>query len=139
MTSSGAVPLPSARAFRLVGPAAAHAKARVSVPAPIAEDGEAYAVVLGPNDAADADAVARALPDPESLPEGTLVVVLPEIIAPPSFASRLLAAVGRADTIPCATRCTALVARGYARVAAAPDAHGKGRRDLTWGFATGPC
>lgn len=138
--ATGAVSLPHARAFRLVGPAATHAAGRVSLPAPVADDADAYAVVLGPHDGSDADAVARALPDPESLPEGTLVVVLPEIVAPPSLASRLLAAVGRGEHSPRAARCTALVARGYVRVgAAAPDARAKARQELAWGFATGPC
>jgi hypothetical protein len=76
------------------------------------------------------------VPEATSLPEGTLVVVLPSVVAE-SLGSRLLAAVGRGRTIPRAYRCSALLARGYVRIGAALDA--SSGQDLAWGFATGPC
>jgi hypothetical protein len=123
--------IPEARAFRVVGPAV-----RARLPAPIADDGDAVAVALAPADAASTASVARALPDPTSLPEGTLVVVL-GAVADPSLASRLLSAVGRGRVVPRAHRCSALLARGYVRIGA--DLDEKSGQDLAWGFATGPC
>ena len=65
-------------------------------------------------------------------PEGTLLFVLPQIIDPPSLASRFLAALGRGRTVSRALRATALVARGYVGVAAGVDR--ETRSDLVWGF-----
>ena len=111
--------LPRAAALRLVGPAAHHAKGRLVAPlgAKLTSDADARAVVLGPSDAADVAAVARALPDPDELPPSTLLLVLPGVVDPPSLGSRFLAALGRGRTVPRVLRATALVARGYVRVA----------------------
>lgn len=131
---SGATP-PRASSLRLVGPAAQHARDRVAPPlgATFAVDAPAYAVALGPADAVDVASVARALPDPEELEPGTLLVVLGAVVDPPSIASRLLAALGRGRTVPRALRSSALVARGYVRVAAGVDR--ETRSDLVWGYA----
>ena len=129
------VPPPRASSLRLVGPAAEHARGRITAPlgATFAADAPAWAVAFGPNDAADVAAVARALPDPDELPAGALVVLLPEVVDAPSLASRFLAALGRGRTVPRALRSTALVARGYVRVAAGID--GKTGSDLVWAYA----
>jgi hypothetical protein len=101
------------------------------------DDGAAaYAVALGPADAADLASVAQALPDPDELPGGTLLIILPHIVDPPSLASRFLAALGRGRTVPRALRATALVARGYVRVAAGIDR--ESRSDLVWGYSPTP-
>lgn len=128
-------PPPRASALRLVGPAAAHARGRVPPPlgAAFTDDAEARAVALGPADVADVASLARALPDPDTLPPGALVVVLPNVIDPPSLGSRLLAALGRGRTVSRALRSSALVARGYVRVAAGVDTDT--RADLVWGYA----
>jgi hypothetical protein len=131
-------PPPKVSALRLVGAAAAHAKGRLSAPlgASFADDVDAQAVVLGPGDAEDAEAIARALPDADALAEGTLVLVLPEVVTSASLAARVLAALGRGRTVPRALRCTALVARGYVDVAAGIDP--TTRADLAWGYAPPP-
>jgi hypothetical protein len=88
-------------------------------------------VALTPADAVDVASIARALPDPDELPPGTLVVVMPGIVDPPSLASRFLAVLGRGKTVSRAHRATALVARGYVDVAAGVEGHT--RSDLVWG------
>jgi hypothetical protein len=130
----GAKP-PRVSALRLVGPAAEHAAGRIAAPlgATFTADAPDYALVLGAADAASASTVARALLDPDELPAGTLLVVLPRVMDPPSLASRLLAALGRGKTVPRALRSTALVARGYVRVEAGIDR--KTQSDLVWGYA----
>jgi hypothetical protein len=135
------------RRFRLVGPAAPHARGRLrSLGLTEAEDGDAFAVCLGPDDAASVASIARALPDPASLPDGALVVVLPAVHEPASLASRLRSALGRGRTIPRAHRCSALLSRGYVQIGAALE--GPTRQDLAWGSCpdlerdealTGPC
>ena len=86
-------------------------------------------IVLAAEDAKDVAAIASALPDPTTLEPGTRVSVLGTPKEAPSLATRLFAALGRgkAPGVPCAWRCTALVARGYVKVGAAD-----GR---AWGFA----
>ena len=90
-------------------------------------------VALGPADVASATTVARALPDPDELPNGTLLVLVPHVLVPLSLASRFLAALGRGRTVSRALRSTALVARGYVRVAAGVDR--ESRSDLVWGYS----
>jgi hypothetical protein len=58
--------------------------------------------------------------------------VLPQIVDPPSLATRLLAALGRGRTVSRALRASALVAQGYVRVAAGVDK--ETRADLVWGY-----
>lgn len=132
--STGSKP-PRAASLRLVGAAADHARERLTPPlgAKLEADALAYAVVLGPAEASDLASVARALPDPDELPAATLVFVLPGVVDPPSLASRFLAALGRGRTVSRELRSTALVARGYVRVAAGVD-H-ESRTDLVWGYA----
>ena len=127
--------VPSASALRVVGPAAEHAKRRITLPlgAKLTEDAASFAVALGPNDVSDVAAVARALPDPDGLPADTLLFVLPGVVDPPSLGSRFLAALGRGRTVPRVLRSTALVARGYVRVSAGVDR--ETRTDLVWGYA----
>lgn len=134
--NAGARP-PRVGSLRLVGPAAKHARERMTPPfgATLAADAAAYAVALGPADAADLPSVARALPDPEELPPGTLLFVLPAVVEPPSLAGRFLAALGRGRIVSRELRSTALVARGYVRVAAGVDRDS--RSDLAWGYAPG--
>lgn len=143
---AGATP-PRVNALRLVGPVAGsgagsragsdaeNARRRITLPlgAKLSADALAYAVALGPPDVTDVAAVARALPDPDDLPAGTLVLVLPNVIGPPSLTGRLLAAMGRGETVSRALRATALVARGYVRVAAGVDR--ETRSDLVWGYS----
>jgi hypothetical protein len=101
---------------------------------------EAKVIALAPNEIADIASAARALPDPAELAEGTLVLVGATVREPKSIAKSVLAALGRAKTIPRWVRCSALVARGYVRVGASIDPDTK--EDLVWGYApptTGPC
>jgi hypothetical protein len=98
-----------------------------------AEDADAVAVALGPADVGDASSMARVLPDPDELPAGTLLFVLPHVASAPSLAGRFLAAMGRGPIASRAVRATALVARGYVRVAAGVDR--ETRSDLVWGYA----
>jgi hypothetical protein len=121
--------------LRLVGPAAGSARGRIVAPfgAAFEAGAAAYAIVLGPADALDVATVAHALPDPGELPDGTLLIVLPHVVDPPSLASRFLAALGRGRTVSRAMRSTALVARGYVRVAAGVDRDS--RSDLVWGYS----
>lgn len=132
---AGSTP-PRTKALRLVGPAAEHARGRVSAPlgATFLPEADARAVALGPADVADVAALARALPDPEGLASGVLVVVLPDVIDPPSLGNRLRAALGRGRTVSRALRASAMVARGYVRVAAGVD--GETRHDLVWGYSS---
>jgi len=121
----------------LVGPGAENARSRITLPlgAKLSADAPAYAVALGPADVADAATVARALPDPGELPAGTLLLVLPNVVGAPSLTGRFLAAMGRGPTASRALRATALVARGYVRVAAGVDR--ETRSDLVWGYSVG--
>jgi hypothetical protein len=83
-----------------------------------------------PAGASIADAVS-ALPDPASLPAGTLVLVPAAPAGSSSLAQSVLAVFGRAKNIARRVRCTALVVRGYERVGAGDD----GRADLAWGYS----
>lgn len=127
---------PRPGSLRLTGPAAEEARAARLIPplgATFTSDAPTWVVALGPGEATDLDAVARALPDPDSLPAGTLLFVLPNVIERPSLASRLLAAFGRDRTVSRELRSTALVARGYVRIAAGMDPESES--DLVWGYA----
>ena len=130
---------PRVKTLRLVGPAAPHARGRFIAPlgATFLPEAEARAVALGPADVRDVAAVARALPDPESLGPDVLVVVLPSVIEPPSIGNRLRAVLGRGRVVSRALRASALVSRGYVRVAAGID--GETRTDLVWGFSPDRC
>ena len=137
---------PRVSMLRLVGPAVSgasgkEARSRITLPlgAKLVDDTDAdtdaVAVVLGPADVGDAASVARALPDPDELPAGTLLLVLPHVASAPSLTGRFLAAMGRGPTASRAVRATALVARGYVRVAAGVDR--ETRSDLVWGYTSG--
>ena len=129
---------PRTKALRLVGPAAEQARGRISAPlgAIFLPEADAHAVVLGPADVVNVAALASALPDPDVLAPGVLVVVLPDVVHPPSLANRLRAALGRAGTASRALRASAMVSRGYVRVAAGVD--GETRTDLVWGYSSEP-
>jgi hypothetical protein len=126
---------PRTKALRLVGPAAEQARGRVAAPlgATFLPEADARAVALGPADVVDVAAVARALPDPDALTPGALVVLLPNVVDPPSLGNRLLAALGRGRTISRALRASAMVARGYVGVRAGID--DDTGSDLVWGYA----
>ncbi len=138
---------PRAAMLRLVsagsGASDREARSRITLPlgaklvsdAHDADDADAVVVALGPADVADAASVARALPDPDELPAGTLLFVLPHVASAPSLTGRFLAAMGRGPTASRAVRATALVARGYVRVAAGVDR--ETRSDLVWGYVAG--
>lgn len=117
--------LPGTRLGKIAVPRAAAAK--------LATGCDAYALAAPPATAVDVAAVARDLPDADALPAGTLVVMLPGGAAP-SLTTRLLAALGRGKAVPRALRSSALVARGYVRVAAATD---ETLGDLVWGYVPG--
>ena len=125
---------PRASALRLGGPGAAYARIPPPLGAVFTDDADAHAVALVQADVADVASLARALPDPDGLPPGVLVVVLPNVVDPPSLGSRLLAALGRGRTVSRALRASAMVARGYVRVAAGVDADT--RLDLVWGYSS---
>jgi hypothetical protein len=133
-TGAGPRP-PRVGRLRLVGPAAASARGRVPLPfgAVEAPDAEAYAVATGPVQSADLELLARALPDPDGLPAGALVFVLPTVLDSPSLASRVRAALGGGRKVTHELRATALVARGFVRVAAGVD--DTTRTHLVWGHA----
>jgi hypothetical protein len=80
----------------------------------------------------DVAAIARQLPNPTSLGEGTLVLLLPEADAPGGVLGRLFGA-GR-PKIARAIRCSALLARGYVGVGGGIDP--VTGLDLAWGYAT---
>ena len=125
--------LPVVRAIRFEGPAAKDARLSAPLGATILYDADAIAIVLGPADASSPAAIARILPEPSTLEPGTLVVVLPNVIEPPSLTSRLRSAFGRGPVAPRAVRASALVSRGYINVAAGLDP--ASRSDLVWGYA----
>lgn len=131
-----AVPLPDAPThLRWIGPAAAHTRGRFKtlLGAPFDDAaGGAYAVALGPDDAHDLEAVARAIPDARELDPGALVVVVGEIVEPPSLVARLQRAFGRGPVVARALRSSALLLRGYTRLGAAFDE--ASRVDVAWGY-----
>lgn len=74
------------------------------------------------------------LPDPDALEPGTLVLVTTEPrTTERSLVRSVLGALGRKEKVARATRCTALVARGYMRVGAGTDPDTDA--DLCWGYA----
>lgn len=124
-------PLPRPSAFRPL-PGTRPAR-RVPLGASLREDAEDVLVAL-PEQALDAASAAAALPDPEELAPGALVVVLGEPTGAGSVAGRLLSALGKTKAVPRAVRCTALLVRGYVEVGAGTcPATGA---DLAWGRAT---
>ncbi len=136
---------PRVSELRLLG--ASPDKIRIEPPlgASFRDSASALAIVLRAEQARDAASVAEALPAPESLSPGTVLIVLSEILPPPSLTSRMLAAIGRAPAVPRALLCSALVARGYVGVGAGlgGGAKGRGGREIAWAYApdpaTGPC
>jgi len=86
-------------------------------------------VALSETDAATLESVIAALPDPDELDAGTLVLVPGEIAGGSSFARSVLAVFVRPKTVARTRRCSALVARGYVDVGAAESEDG----DLAWG------
>lgn len=126
---------PTPSHVRWIGPAAAHARGRFKtlLGAPFDDEaGGAYAVALGPNDARDLDAVAGAIPDARDLDPGALVVVVGEIVEPPSLVGRLQRAFGRGPVVARTLRSSALLLRGYIRLGAAFD--DASRIDVAWGY-----
>src|ERR1700690_413418 len=94
-------------------------------------DADAIAVLI---DAAELDVddptqVAAQIPHATELPEATLVFVL----GTAARGGGVIGWLGRAVRIPRATRCTALVARGYVGVSAGTDDAGA---DLAWGLSS---
>jgi hypothetical protein len=80
------------------------------------------------------------LPDPNGLEPGTLVLVRDEArTTERSLVRSVLGALGRKERVSRASRCTALVARGYVRVGAGTDPDTDA--DLCWGYCpvTEPC
>ncbi|HWL84721.1 MAG TPA: hypothetical protein VNO21_02915 [Polyangiaceae bacterium] len=80
-----------------------------------------------------AQQIARALPAPETLPAGALLVVLGDGSSSGGLVARVLQSIRRTESVPRAARATALLARGYTHIGAARDqASG---HDLVWGFS----
>jgi hypothetical protein len=107
-------------------------RAVAKVPSP---SERAAATIIRAGSMKTVDDVVAALPVPDTLPPSSLVM-LP--VSARSFASSLLAMLGRNAGPSRAMRCTALVARGYVAVGAARTDDGE---DLAWGYvsATEPC
>jgi hypothetical protein len=85
-------------------------------------------------DVHDVAAVAAQLPDPSTIARGAPVVVLANAVHVPEGWRRFLGT--RRVAVPRATRCAALLVRGYVDIGASPEAAAAG--DLTWGFAPAP-
>jgi hypothetical protein len=131
------VPRPSALRPHTAGIAGARFPSLRRVPfGAVLQDGAGDLLVAASEDAArDVRSLAAALPAPEELTPGTLVVLLADAIAQASITGRLLSALGRRRTLPRTLRCTALLARGYVDIGANTDpASGA---DLVWGRAPG--
>ncbi len=122
---------PPARALRLIAPTS-----RATVPKPPlglagwSDTADAIAILL--DTAGDADprgiaGVAAQLPEASTLPPGTPVFVLGTAAAVRSFWRPF----ARGAAIPRASRCTALLARGYVDIGA-EEVDGD---DLAWGHA----
>ena len=77
-----------------------------------------------------AASVACQLPDPATLPRGTLVLILPHADTGAGALGRLFG--GGKREVPRPVRCSALLARGYTRIGAGVDA--ATRADLAWGY-----
>jgi hypothetical protein len=124
-------PLPSPATVRLVGaPASRALRPPLGIRA-WSNEGAAVAVCLprASAEARDVDSIAGHLPDPATLPPGTLVVVLADVAPHPMLLGRLLASSPRVGR---ELRTSALLARGYARLGGGVDARGQ---DLAWGYA----
>lgn len=80
-----------------------------------------------------------ALPDPNAVAPGTLVMVdAAARTTERSLMRSVLGVLGRKEKVSRAARCTALVARGYIRVGAGTDPDTDA--DLCWGYSpTEPC
>jgi hypothetical protein len=91
--------------------------------------GAARIVEIREADAGSLPGVMAALPDPDELDPGTLVVIPAELAGGKTLGRSLLAVFGRAKTVARTRRCTALVARGYVDVGAADGPDG----DFAWG------
>jgi hypothetical protein len=90
-------------------------------------------IAISEDAAGSVEAIAAQLPDPASLPAGTLVVLPAEIASGSrSLARSVLAVFGRTKTITRARRCSALLARGYVDIGAGDD---ENRADLAWAHA----
>lgn len=126
--------LPTPARLRLIGPGAALGRVSAPFGASFSDGDCGLAVSLGALAAHDVETIGRVLPDPETLPEGTLVVVLPEVNDVPSLRSRVLKIFGRKRIVSRALRASALVARGYVRVAAGRER--TTHRDLVWGYSS---
>ena len=125
--------IPAARASR---PSSRALRVRTAARAPSPEQrASATRIALSEGDAASVAAVMARLPDPATLPAGTLVIIPAELArAGRSLARSVLAVFGHTKTVTRARRCSALVARGYVDVGAAED---ETRADLAWGYASG--
>jgi hypothetical protein len=108
---------------------------RESVARPLSEEARKAARTVTVEEAAAGSiaAIAESLPDPTTLPPRTLVIVSADVRGARSLARSLLAVFGRTKKVARASRCTALVIRGYVDVGAAEDEGG----DLAWGYAPG--
>jgi hypothetical protein len=129
--------LPKPRALRLV-PAPSGAQVRLPVPCGLAAWSDAddadIAIVLtrGEADLPTLEETVAQLPEPETLPEGRLVVVLGELRPSTSLTARLERWLGSTKArVPRALRTSALLARGYERLGAGKDQVG---HDLAWGY-----
>lgn len=99
-------------------------------------DADAVAVMLDATgvDLDDIAVVAAQLPDPSTIARGAPVAVLANAVHVSEGWRRLLGT--RRVPVPRATRCAALLVRGYVDIGASPTATAAG--NLTWGFAPGP-
>ncbi|WP_394827518.1 hypothetical protein [Pendulispora albinea] len=140
MTAQRPLP-PTPRAIHLRRPGAAStAVPRVPFGLPAWSDdpaAPAVAIELGPlTGRAFLDCtkqIADALPAPESLPAGSLVIVLGEAPAQAGLVARFLHSIRRTEPVARSLRASALLARGYTRIGAARDE--ASAHDLVWGFA----
>ncbi|MCL2723008.1 MAG: hypothetical protein FWD69_01085 [Polyangiaceae bacterium] len=126
-------PLPARpNGFRLIGATLPSFAQSAPLGSIYRDDGAAYAVALGPEQAHDVASLAAALPEPDSLEPGALVIVLARVVEAPTLARRVFFALGRGHTISRALRCSALLCRGYVRIGAGTDP--ETRADLAWGY-----
>jgi hypothetical protein len=102
---------------------------------PASELATARRITLTADAAGSVAAIMAKLPDPAELAPATLVLVSGQLGGPKTLARSMLAAIGRTKPVARALRCSALVARGYVRVGAAPDAS---KDDIAWGYVP-PC
>jgi hypothetical protein len=93
-------------------------------------DDDAAAIVVALESTDDHAAIADRLPDPATLADGTLVVVLGDAYARRGLLAKLLPSDA---PITRHARATALLARGYTRIAAGSD--DAGGFDVVWGYA----